>query len=144
MWEKNSTVRQKISRQTFFGHFLRGRSLKGRCNIRVYVPVCVCVCVFLFVSLPSPPTPAILWGRTAESPPTPPHDPSPPLPHPYLQAIARPTPGKNYPLKSARIFCILESEVSKRGWRTEGVGARKSLKGQRFRPLFCTFFPMPP
>ena len=27
------------------GHFLRGRSLKGRCNIRVYVPVCVPVCV---------------------------------------------------------------------------------------------------
>ena len=27
------------------GHFLRGRSLKGRCNIRVYVCVCVCVCV---------------------------------------------------------------------------------------------------
>ena len=27
------------------GHFLRGRSLKGRCNIRVYVPVCVPVSV---------------------------------------------------------------------------------------------------
>ena len=37
-----------------------------------------------------------------------------------------------------------ESEVSKRGWRTEGVGARRSLKGQRFGPLFCTFFPIPP
>ena len=40
-----------------FGHFLRGRSLKGRCNIRVYVPVCSCVCPS------SPPlTPPVLWG----------------------------------------------------------------------------------
>ena len=30
------------------------------------------------------------------------------------------------------------SEVSKRGWRTEGVGAKNPFKGQRFRPLFCT------
>ena len=30
-----------------FGHFLRGRSLKGRCNICVSVPVCVPVCVSL-------------------------------------------------------------------------------------------------
>ena len=36
------------------------------------------------------------------------------------------------------------SEVSKRGWRTEGVGAKKPFKGQRFRSLFCTPFPMPP
>ena len=36
------------------------------------------------------------------------------------------------------------SEVSKRGWRTEGVGARKSFICQRFRPLSCTLFPMPP
>ena len=43
---------------TSFGHFLRGRSLKGRCNIHVYVPVCVPVRV-----LPLPPlTPPILWG----------------------------------------------------------------------------------
>ena len=54
----------------------RGRSLKGRCNIRVCVP-------------PPPLTPPMLWGRTAESPPpTPPHDPSPRSPHPYPQAIA--------------------------------------------------------
>ena len=39
---------------------------------------------------------------------------------------------------------IPEPEVSKRGWRTEGVGARKSFICQRFRPLFCTLFPMPP
>ena len=37
-----------------------------------------------------------------------------------------------------------KSEVSKRGWRTEEVGARKSFISQRFRPLFCTLFPMPP
>ena len=36
------------------------------------------------------------------------------------------------------------SEVSKRGWRTEGVGARKSVICQKFRPLFCTLFPTPP
>ena len=43
---------------TKFGHFLKGRSLKGRCNICVYVPVCVPVCV---PRLP-PMTPPILWG----------------------------------------------------------------------------------
>ena len=36
------------------------------------------------------------------------------------------------------------SEVSKRGWRPEGVGARRSLLCQRLRPLFCALFPMPP
>ena len=49
------------------GHFLRGRSLKGRCNIRVYVPVCVPVCV---PHVP-PITPPILWGWTTELPPHP-------------------------------------------------------------------------
>ena len=40
------------------------------------------------------------------------HEPHPPYPHPYPQAIARPTPGTNYPLKSARskvyviFFCV--------------------------------------
>ena len=87
----------------FFGHFLRGRSLKGRCNICVYVPVFVPVCV---PRLP-PMTPPILWGWTAEFPPTAVHNPWPPFPHPYLQAIARPTLGKNYPLKSARFLSRL-------------------------------------
>ena len=32
-----------------FDHFLRGRSLKGRCSICVYVPLSVCVC-----PIPSP------------------------------------------------------------------------------------------
>ena len=44
-----------------FGHFLRGRSLKGRCNIRVYVPVCVCVCSCVCPSA-LPLTPPILWA----------------------------------------------------------------------------------
>ena len=33
------------------------------------------------------------------------------------------------------LFFLPESEVSKRGWRTEGVGARKSFICRRFRPL---------
>ena len=40
------------------GHFLRGRSLKGRCDICANVPVCVPVCV---PRLP-PMTPPVLWG----------------------------------------------------------------------------------
>ena len=35
------------------------------------------------------------------------------------------------------------SEVSKRGWRTEGVGATKPFKDQRFRPLCCPVFLCP-
>ena len=66
----------------------------------MYVPVCVCVCVPVCPPPLPPLTPPTLWGWTVESPPKPPHDPSPPLPHPYPQAIAWPTPGKNYPLKS--------------------------------------------
>ena len=38
----------------------------------------------------------------------------------------------------------LNQGFRKRGWRTEGVGARRSFLCQRFRPLFCTIFPMPP
>ena len=73
------------------GHFLRGRSLKGRCNIRVYVPVCVpvCVCVCVCVPLLCPSEPLPYCGAEQQNPPpTPPLDPSPPFPHPYLQAIA--------------------------------------------------------
>ena len=36
------------------------------------------------------------------------------------------------------------SEVLKRGWRTEGVGAKQSFLCQRLRPLFCALFPMAP
>ena len=45
-------------KQPKIGHFLRGRSLKGRCNICVYVPVCVPVCVPRLPPMTSP----ILWG----------------------------------------------------------------------------------
>ena len=38
-----------LNRGANLGHFLRGRSLKGRCNIRVYVPLCACVCVCVCV-----------------------------------------------------------------------------------------------
>ena len=36
-----------------------------------------------------------------------------------------------------------QSEVSKRGWRTEGVGAKKSFLCQSLSPLFCTLFLCP-
>ena len=42
------------------------------------------------------------------------------------------------------LFKPFFSEVSKRGWRTEGVGARKSLPHHKFRPFFCPLFPVPP
>ena len=41
----------EIPAGALISHFLKGRSLKGRCNIRMYVPLCVCVCV------PVPPVP---------------------------------------------------------------------------------------
>ena len=53
----------------FIGRFLRGRSLKGRCNICVYVPVCVPVCVCVCVPRLPPMIRPILWGWTAEFPP---------------------------------------------------------------------------
>ena len=52
---------------TFFGHFVRGRLLKGRCNIRVYVPVNA---------------PVSLW--TAKSPP---HSHMTPQPRPRIRAF---------------------------------------------------------
>ena len=51
-------------------------------------------------------------------------------------------PSNNVPPKKRG--ASLKSEVSKRGWRTEGVGARKSLPYHRFSAFFCTLFPMPP
>ena len=96
LWIKKSLPNIRI------GHFLRGRSLKDRCNICVYVPVRVPVCVCVCPSSPPPLTPPILWGWTAEFPPHPYMSPHlTPFPHPYPQAIARPTLGQNYPLKSA-------------------------------------------
>ena len=55
------------------GHYLRGRSLKGRCNIRVYVELrsCVCVCVCVFSSaLPLTPP---YCGTEQHNPPPHPH-----------------------------------------------------------------------
>ena len=54
-----------------FGHFLRGRSLKGRCNICVYVPVYVPVCVPVCVCVPAPcpRTTPVLCSQRAESRP---------------------------------------------------------------------------
>ena len=68
----------------------------------VFLCVCVCVC-------PSSPPhdPAHNVGLNSRIPPTPEHDPSPPSPHPYPQAIARPTLGKNYPSKSARHLFLM-------------------------------------
>ena len=43
-----------------------------------------------------------------------------------------------------KIYFPDKSEVSKRGWRTEGVGARRSFPCHRCRPLFSALFPIPP
>ena len=52
------------------GHFLRGRSLKGGCNICVYVPLCVCVCSCVCPSSP-PHDLAHTVGLNGRIPPTP-------------------------------------------------------------------------
>ena len=62
------------SRNPKIGHFLRGRSLKGRCNIRVSVCSCVflyvCVCVSpLSPCLRSPHEPAHTVGLNSRIPP---------------------------------------------------------------------------
>ena len=110
-----------------FGHFLRGRSLKGRWNIRLYVPVCVPVCV-------PPPSP---WshpycGTEQQNPPPPrsPTRPFPLFPHPYLQAIAWPTPGKNYPLKSAR---TAESTAEQKNTTAQTVSCSSAVAYDRLR-----------
>ena len=67
---------------------------------------------------------------------------TPPLVPPHLEVTKT---GKRWPIP----FClpllrhIEQPEVSKRGWRTKGIGAKKSFLCQRLRPLFCTLFPMP-
>ena len=83
------------------GHFVKGRSLKGRCNVRVYISmflcscpracvgvcVCVCVCVCVFSCVPAcvcvcvsllspPPDPAHTEGLNNRIPPTPQYDPN--------------------------------------------------------------------
>ena len=44
----------------------------------------------------------------------------------------------NLPEILSKVLFIFSSEVSKRGWRTEGVVAEKSFLRQRLRPFFCT------
>ena len=85
-----------------FGHFLRGRSLKDRCNICGYVPVCACV--FLGVSLPPPPTSPVRNLR-------------PELPPPHPQNLG-PTPWTNYPLRSARLLPCSFPLISARNERS--------------------------
>ena len=59
--------------------------------------------------------------------------------------VSKKAPTVSKKLPPFFIICGLRvSEVSKRGWRTEGVGARKSLPHHKFRPFFCPLFPMPP
>ena len=70
-------------------------------HLRVHSSVCVCVCVPVCVpaSCLDHPRPVQPKSRI---PPALAHEPHPPYLHPYPQAIARPTPGTNYPLESAR------------------------------------------
>ena len=69
----------------------------------------------------------------------------PPVQRRHAQHIFCSTRGHtpNNPSISFRLCRPQFPEVSKRGWRTEGVGSRNSFIYQRFRPLFCTLFPMP-
>ena len=75
----------------------RGRSLKGRCNIRVYVTVCVPVCVC--VPHVPPINPAHTVGAEQQNSPAPVHDPSPPFPHPYPASNCATYPWEEPPLK---------------------------------------------
>ena len=48
-------------------------------------------------------------------------------------------PRTNCAVKYATALRSFEKELADRG-----VGAKKSFLGERLRPLFCTFLPMPP
>ena len=69
-----------LRNRPFIGHFLRGRSLKGRCNICVYVPVCVPVCVPRL-----PPMTPPYCGAEQQNPPPHPHM----TPHPRSRIRTR-------------------------------------------------------
>ena len=109
-----------FSSLTAVGPYLRGRSLKGRCNICVYVLVCVCVCVPMCVCVPlcvcvflcvcvcvcvprlPPPWPRPYCGAEQQNFPhtRTGHHPSPLFPHPYPQAkILKKMKGTTYPWK---------------------------------------------
>ena len=55
-----------------------------------------------------------------------------------------PSPSWTRRERSVSLSGPQRSEVSKRGWRTEGVVTKKSFLCQRLRPLFCTLFFFPP
>ena len=61
-------------------------------------------------------------------------------PSTFSEAISK----NNLARHPKNLFGLLFQEVSRRGWRTERVGVRKSFLCHRFRPLFCTLFPIPP
>ena len=87
-----------------FGHFLRGRLLKGRCNIRVYVPVRVPVCV--------PPLPPPRLPPVQPKSRIPPHTPTEPLKLvpasvPASNCVAYPweeLPLKKCPINTPNVF----------------------------------------
>ena len=107
----------------------RTRENRSACTF-LCVPVCVTVCPSC-----SPHDPAHTVGLNNRIPPAPVHDLSPPFPHPYLQAIARPTPGKNYPSKSARkTIRKCRREILKR--RERGLNIFQT----RFGWFFGSFF----
>ena len=110
---------------------LRGRSLKGRCNICVYVPVCVCVPVC--VSLLSPPDPAHTVGLNSRipPPPTPPHDPSPPRIRTRKQL-------RDLPLGRTTLAIALASYRIEKPRNPETA---TQIGRKYFLSIFCLFFP---
>ena len=125
------------------------RSLKGRCKLqhsRVCFCVCsyVCSCVCVYPSSPPPHNPAHTVGLNSRIPPTPGHDPSPPFPHLYPQAIARRTLGKNYPVKSARVFVgkVSGTEVLITGnlVRSQRAAPTAGFSEHSFPPVWIVLF----
>ena len=94
-------VDQKGLQVCYFGHFLRGRSLKGRCDIRMYVPLCACV--FLCVSLRSPPDPAHTVGLNSRIPPHTHTRPLTPVPASVPASNCVTYPWEELPLKKCLI-----------------------------------------
>ena len=90
------------------------------------------MCVSCVCPSSPPHDPARTVGLNSRTLSTPVHDPSPPFPHPYPQAIARPTLGKNYPLKSAGSYQkFLQEPPPKIHWTY--FGKNPFLVGAPFR-----------
>ena len=66
------------------------------------------------------------------------------LPKDVIAVTAQLAFSKPPPFEYHSAFEPTVSEASKRGWRTEGVGAKKSFLCHRLRPLFWTLFHIPP